>query len=201
MKSAEPIETISKTEHPPQVDLKSGKRSRHEHELRLQLLRRQQQACEPARDGDAPLGAAPPAGAEEPLIGLDCLPPPIPIGRSSLLPATATAAGGDEEGAAGILSSAASGLDLLLDGDAPEDDTIIGSGDRAHHLALAPGLSPLTMQRRPLARDSLVLPPGPKSRAECRRRCGKAGFCDPSSDLGCGGEYCGNANAAAREAL
>ena len=88
--------------------------------------------------------------------------------------------------------------------EAPADERIIGSGDRMHHLALVAGSAPPPHPRALRVRregDSLVLPPGPNSRAECRRRCGKAGFCDPSAALGCGGEYCGNANAAAREAL
>ena len=96
-----------------------------------------------------------------------------------------------------------------LDDGAPVDDTIIGNSDRAHHLAMAPGLSPVTVLRPRISKnssgdtlqDTLVLPPGPKSRAECRRRCGKAGFCDPSSEMGCGGEYCGNAGLAMRDAL
>ncbi|WP_296555970.1 hypothetical protein [Pigmentiphaga sp.] len=77
---------------------------------------------------------------------------------------------------------------------------IIGSGDRAHHLALAPGATRRDAQRPANGRESLVLPLRPESRVECQRRCGKAGFCDPASDLGCGGEYCGNV-ATWREAL
>ena len=92
--------------------------------------------------------------------------------------------------------------------EAPADERIIGSGDRMHHLALVAASAPPPPPRPAPLRgrvrggsDSLVLPPGPMSRAECRRRCGKGGFCDPSAALGCGGEYCGNATAAAREAL
>ena len=92
------------------------------------------------------------------------------------------------------------GVDLLLEEGEERDARIVGSGDRAHHLALAPGALRREAQRPPSGRESLVLPLRPESRVECQRRCGKAGFCDPASDLGCGGEYCGNA-AVWREAL
>lgn len=92
------------------------------------------------------------------------------------------------------------GADLLLEEGDEWRAHIIGSGDRAHHLALAPGAARREAQRPAGGRESLVLPLRPESRVECRRRCGKAGFCDPASDLGCGGEYCGN-TAFSREAL
>lgn len=88
--------------------------------------------------------------------------------------------------------SADTAEDAAGSGRVGQDDTIAGSTDRAHHLSLkfahvavaprqpTPGAAPLVAPRQPL------------SRAECRRRCGKGGFCDPASELGCGGEYCGN---------
>jgi len=101
----------------------------------------------------------------------------------------------------GVLGSAApQGADLLLDEEGEWRARIIGSGDRAHHLALAPGATRHEARRPASGRESLVLPLRPESRVECQRRCGKAGFCDPASDLGCGGEYCGNA-AFSRDAL
>lgn len=99
----------------------------------------------------------------------------------------------------------ATDADLPFGGDSVPDERIIGSGDRMHHLALVPGHpAPAPPWPGPASRrdaGALVLPPGPGSRAECRRRCGKAGLCDPSSALGCGGEYCDSATAAAREAI
>lgn len=223
MKNTEPIESanIPEPHHESRShDLRHGKRNRQEHELRQQLLRSRSSAAEPAGDTDVPLGASHLSAMEEPLIGVESVAQTLPIGLLAAHsgpggPDAADGSSGEGDvgaggmagagGMGGILSALASSLglgkDLMLEEDEPVDETIIGSGDRAHHLAMAPGLSPLTPQRRVSGRDSLVLPPGPKSRAECRRRCGKAGFCDPSSDLGCGGEYCGNANAAAREAL
>jgi hypothetical protein len=69
-------------------------------------------------------------------------------------------------------------------------EPIIGSGDRAHHLALVAG-SVVPPLRPPPARAAERLPAlRPASRQACERRCGKAGQCDPSSPFGCGGEFC-----------
>lgn len=81
----------------------------------------------------------------------------------------------------------------LLDGaalDERPDPRIVGSGDRAHQLALINGAA-VPAPRRPSA-DPLMRLPGarPTSRATCERRCGSDGFCDPSSPYGCGGEFC-----------
>jgi len=92
-----------------------------------------------------------------------------------------------------IGASAAGGADLLLEEGDASSRRIAGSGDRAHHLALVPGAGRRDAVPPIHGREPLVLPLRPHSRAECRRRCGKGGFCDPASDLGCGGEYCGNA--------
>ena len=83
------------------------------------------------------------------------------------------------------------GEDDLQERDA-EDERIIGSGDRAHHLALIAGTPVPVLQPRRAQRTPLITRAAPKSRADCRRRCGKDGFCDPSSALGCGGVHCGN---------
>ena len=104
--------------------------------------------------------------------------------------------GGETVVVALLIGTAASQVDdsdALLGDDTPlRDETIIGSGDRAHHLALVAG-SPLPRLRALLrGREPLLSRARPASRAQCQRRCGAAGFCDPSSPLGCGGAYCGN---------
>ncbi len=80
---------------------------------------------------------------------------------------------------------------MLIDDEMIEmSESIVGSGDRAYHLALIFGSSIPSL--RPLAASRTQLLPAlrPSSQAECQRRCGTGGFCDPSSNLGCGGEYC-----------
>ncbi|EJN02940.1 hypothetical protein [Herbaspirillum sp. YR522] len=180
MKNADPIDLNCQPEHPPTAhpEPRSTRRLRQELESRILLWRRGQ--AEPVDQAEDSTGPA----APEPLIGASAAPVPVPIGVSG------SAAGG-------VLA----GQDLVIEQDEPASERIVGSGDRMHHLALVAGHAVAQARRRPLPRDSLVLPAGPKSRAECRRRCGKAGFCDPSSDLGCGGQYCDNATAAARQAL
>lgn len=73
---------------------------------------------------------------------------------------------------------------------APPVSDIIGVGDRAHHMALKLGHVTVAPRQAPVGRPVPLPRLPPSSRAECQRRCGTAGFCDPSSDLGCGGEYC-----------
>lgn len=73
-----------------------------------------------------------------------------------------------------------------------QDETIVGSGDRAYYLSLKFANIAVALRQEPIGKTELITPRRPLSRAECHRRCGKAGFCDPASDLGCGGEYCGN---------
>lgn len=84
-------------------------------------------------------------------------------------------------------------------GSAMEDDdalpeiagNIAGRGDRLHYLAMA-AASGTALLRAPKMDVPGALPAvKPQSRADCERRCGSDGFCDPSSTLGCGGEYCG----------
>lgn len=75
-------------------------------------------------------------------------------------------------------------------GGSARHEPIVGSGDRAHHLALVPGTA-AALLRPPAARTAERLPAlRPASRQACERRCGKAGQCDPSSPFGCGGEFC-----------
>lgn len=63
--------------------------------------------------------------------------------------------------------------------------------ERTSYLAMSHG-GGVTELRPPKMGLAKVLPETrPSSRAECARRCGSDGFCDPSSELGCGGEYCG----------
>lgn len=73
-----------------------------------------------------------------------------------------------------------------------QDDTIAGTNDRAHHLSLKVAHVAVAPRQPAPGPAPLIAPRPPLSRAECRRRCGQAGFCDPASEHGCGGEYCGN---------
>lgn len=72
----------------------------------------------------------------------------------------------------------------------PGAGVIAGVGDRRPDLAMAalpgtPSLRPATARKKSSV-DALR----PKSRADCGKRCGRDGFCDPSNPLGCGGMYC-----------
>lgn len=83
--------------------------------------------------------------------------------------------------------------DLLCDPAPVTVEPIIGSGDRAHHLALVAGHGTVALRPVPQQKDKpgAALPPlRPSSRLACERRCGRAGQCDPASPFGCGGEYC-----------
>jgi hypothetical protein len=66
-----------------------------------------------------------------------------------------------------------------------------GIGDRVPYLAMVAGATTPLLRLPEMAKKSQVKAPKPKSRAQCQRRCGRNGFCDPSSELGCGGVYCG----------
>jgi hypothetical protein len=72
-----------------------------------------------------------------------------------------------------------------------DGDTLPESGDRLHRVAVA--AHTLTHELRPakMERRSSLPALRPKSKAECERRCGSDGFCDPSDPLGCGGLHCG----------
>lgn len=71
------------------------------------------------------------------------------------------------------------------------NDISLESGERLHRVAVvAPAfIEPLRPPR--MARPGSLPPLRPKSKAECERRCGSDGFCDPSDLLGCGGVHCG----------
>lgn len=69
-------------------------------------------------------------------------------------------------------------------------EPIIGSGDRAHHLALVAGTAPVALRPPRAATAERLQALRPASRQACERRCGRAGQCDPASPFGCGGEYC-----------
>lgn len=73
----------------------------------------------------------------------------------------------------------------------PERSPTAGIGDRVPYLAMVAGAATPTLRPPKMARTSSVKPLRPKSRADCQRRCGSDGFCDPSSELGCGGVHCG----------
>jgi hypothetical protein len=70
------------------------------------------------------------------------------------------------------------------------DGDTVGGDDRLRYLAMvaATSVAPLRpAQAEPRKTIAAVLA---RSRAECARRCGSDGFCDPSSPSGCSGEYC-----------
>lgn len=73
-----------------------------------------------------------------------------------------------------------------MDDEAPPE-----SGDRLHRIAVVADtyIQPLRPPR--MNRPGSLPPLRPKSKAECERRCGSDGFCDPSNLLGCGGMHCG----------
>jgi hypothetical protein len=77
------------------------------------------------------------------------------------------------------------------DADWSASDILMESGDRLHRLAVV--AHTFIQQLRPpkMNRSSALPALRAKSRAECERRCGSDGFCDPSSPLGCGGLHCG----------
>ena len=74
----------------------------------------------------------------------------------------------------------------LCDGPPPGE-----SGDELHRVAVV--AHTVNHELRPPKMGRPPLPPAlrPKSKAECERRCGSNGFCDPSNLLGCGGVHCG----------
>lgn len=69
-------------------------------------------------------------------------------------------------------------------------EPIIGSGDRAHHLALVAGTAVVPLRPTSARTAERLQALRPASRQACERRCGRAGQCDPASPFGCGGEFC-----------
>ncbi|BEV15662.1 hypothetical protein HBDW_24500 [Herbaspirillum sp. DW155] len=70
------------------------------------------------------------------------------------------------------------------------EETIIGSGDRAHHLALKYTQVSVSLRPSRIVTPPLIAPGAPLSPSQRQRRCLQSGFCDPSSPLGCGGQFC-----------
>jgi hypothetical protein len=70
------------------------------------------------------------------------------------------------------------------------DETIIGSGDRAHHLALKYAHVSVSLRAPRAAPSPLITPGSALAPGQRHRRCLQSGFCDPASPLGCGGQYC-----------
>lgn len=70
-------------------------------------------------------------------------------------------------------------------------DIPLESGDRLYRVAVV--AHTFVQELRPPKMDQPGTLPAlrPKSKAECERRCGSDGFCDPSDLLGCGGLHCG----------
>jgi hypothetical protein len=66
-----------------------------------------------------------------------------------------------------------------------------GVDDRIPWMALTVGAAIPTLRPPQLATPKATRALKPNSRAECQQRCGSDGFCDPSSELGCGGMHCG----------
>lgn len=69
---------------------------------------------------------------------------------------------------------------------------ITGDGECAYYLAMVGGTGTSLLRAPNMAKQNALPAVKPWSKAECKRRCGADGFCDPSSALGCGGEHCGN---------
>lgn len=78
------------------------------------------------------------------------------------------------------------------DADWNDSDILMESGDRLHRLAVVAHTFIQQLRLPKMNRSSALPALRPKSRAECERRCGSDGFCDPSAPLGCGGLHCGH---------
>jgi len=204
-----PEQGVSESRQEHRQEQRPGRRSRHEQECRqLASSRRAQLAADFPDDGQVEVGGAPGERVvEEHAIGAESLPSPRPVAGKPRPDDTVAELAGPAMGIGAIMATpAAPGAEALaeaLTDDAPQQEFIIGGNDRAHHLALVQTFArtqPYALAPSRTA-DPLFGPLRPSSRAECRRRCGKADTCDPSSELGCGGEYCGLSFAAARESL
>ncbi|SFV13944.1 hypothetical protein [Pseudoduganella namucuonensis] len=64
-------------------------------------------------------------------------------------------------------------------------------GDRLHRVAVVADTFIEPLRPPKMDRPGSLPALRPKSKAECERRCGSDGFCDPSAPLGCGGVHCG----------
>lgn len=72
-----------------------------------------------------------------------------------------------------------------------ERELFLDGGDRLHRVAVVADVFVLPLRPPRLERQSKLPALRPKSKADCERRCGSDGFCDPSDPLGCGGMHCG----------
>jgi hypothetical protein len=72
-----------------------------------------------------------------------------------------------------------------------DDEMVAESGDRLNRVAVVAHTVNQESQTPKQGRLSTLVALKPKSKAECERRCGSDGFCDPSSVFGCGGVHCG----------
>lgn len=66
--------------------------------------------------------------------------------------------------------------------------------DRVLYLAMAAVTMPPPLRPTQARRAQLISAVRARSRAECKKRCGNAGNCDPENPLGCGGTYCREGN-------
>ncbi|WP_211474757.1 hypothetical protein [Collimonas humicola] len=65
------------------------------------------------------------------------------------------------------------------------------SAERMYYLAMVAAAGESLLRAPKMRAQNSVPALPPRSQADCQRRCGSDGFCDPSSALGCGGEHCG----------
>lgn len=72
-----------------------------------------------------------------------------------------------------------------------ERELFLDVGDRLHRVAVVADVFVLPLRPPKMDRPDKVPALRPKSKADCERRCGSDGFCDPSDPIGCGGMYCG----------
>jgi hypothetical protein len=72
-----------------------------------------------------------------------------------------------------------------------DSDMPMESGDRLFRVAVVAHTFIQELRPPKMDQPGTLPAPRPKSKAECERRCGSAGFCDPSDVLGCGGLHCG----------
>ncbi|WP_156425840.1 hypothetical protein [Herbaspirillum rubrisubalbicans] len=100
-------------------------------------------------------------------------------GRGDLLLGEDESLGDDTVGVANGCSERAAGAEV-----------IVGSGDRAPHLALKYAQVSVRLHPPRAVTPPLIAPGAALSPSQRQRRCLHSGFCDPSSPLGCGGQYC-----------
>ncbi|WP_157178782.1 hypothetical protein [Herbaspirillum rubrisubalbicans] len=69
-------------------------------------------------------------------------------------------------------------------------EVIVGSSDRAPHLALKYAQVSVRLHPPRAVAPPLIAAGAALSPSQRQRRCLQSGFCDPASPLGCGGQYC-----------